>query len=86
MKNLLLTLLLLLSAVLTAASTGAAQAELVKIQSVHNGKYAAFRNGYLAAGANQTNGASFELVRLGDNRVAFRDPASGRYLSNRVQS
>ena len=72
--------LVLASAALAAPAT--ASAETVLLQSVQNGRYvAAGRDGYLAANTDQgARAQGLELVRLEGNRVAFRDPASGRFL------
>lgn len=50
------------------------------IQSKQNGKYAGFYRGYLAARFDRNHAQAFEAVELANGRVAFQDPASGRYL------
>jgi len=62
------------------ATPVAATAEQVAIQSWQNRQYACFDGGYLAASCPGNRAHVFEIERLGGNEVAFRDPASGRYL------
>ncbi len=70
---------LLLSGLLLGAIQPA-KAETVFIQSVQNGKFAGFYNDYLAARYNLAHAQPFDLVMLANGRVAFQDPANGRYL------
>jgi|GEM_PF-1036525 len=59
----------------------AASAETVAFQSRQNGNYLAFdSSGVLAARAAGPEAQLFELIRLERDRVAFRDPSSGRFL------
>lgn len=69
----------LLGALLISAALPA-RAEEILLQSAQNDKYAGFANGYLAARSSVARAQHFDLIRLGNARVALRDPASGRYL------
>lgn len=57
-----------------------AMAERVAIQSWQNRQYACFDGTYLAASCPGNRAHVFEMEDLGGGVVAFRDPASGRYL------
>jgi len=68
----------LLSALLSALPVAA---ETVAFQSRQNNKYIAVdASGVLAARSAAPQAQLFEMIRLEGDRVAFRDPASGRFL------
>lgn len=75
--------ILSLAAVLVAALFSAlpAVAETVAFQSRQNGEYIAIdSSGVFAARSTAPQAQLFEMIRLEGDRVAFRDPASGRFL------
>lgn len=71
---------LLAALLILAALMPRAQAETVTLRAQHNGQYAGFVGGYLSASLPRNRAHVFDMIRLDGNRVAFRDPATGRFL------
>jgi len=71
----------LLAVFVLLATALPARADLVIFQSRLSGQYLAFdRQNLLAAVAPGPRAQPFQMIPLEGNRVAFRDPASGRFL------